>query len=75
MMWSCCGKGLAIGEMIIPIEIRGSLRGQGFCDDVQMLRSKVRIASQHLPVLMASDESDLWNFEASFEQTARSFMP
>ena len=42
---------------------------------MQVLRTKVCIASQHLPVLMTGDEGDLWNFEAGFEQAACPFMP
>ena len=41
---------------------------------MQRLRLKVRVAPQHLPVLVAGDQRHLFDGEARLEQTARAFV-
>src|SRR5262249_34553328 len=42
--------------------------------DVQMLRLEVCIATQHLPILVPGNESDLLNRKACFEEPACAFV-
>jgi hypothetical protein len=44
------------------------------CDCVQRFRTEVRVAPQHLPVLVAGDQRDLLDFEPRLEEPARALM-
>ena len=42
---------------------------------MEVLRPKLGVALQHLPVLVARHQWDLFDGEASFEQTASALVP
>ena len=44
-------------------------------ENVQLLGPKMRISPEHLPVLVAGDERDMFDREAGLEKAAGAFMP
>jgi hypothetical protein len=42
---------------------------------VEVLRTKLGVALQHLPVLVARHQRDLFDGEAGFEETAGALVP
>ena len=63
-----------IGSVELRSQERGSLSYIGRGKSHNRVCAEVRVSLQHLPVLVASDQGDLLNFQPCFEEPACAFV-